>query len=180
MSKCVRTRQPKSLVLLNTGAGKGKSTAAFGVVMRALAQGWRVGVIQFLKSDRWHTGEESMFRALGVEWIKGGQGFTWEDPGDGGAEHKAQETWKTAARALECGEFDLLVLDEITLALSLGWLDENEVVERIRTRATATNVILTGRDAPASLVSLADTVTEMRNIRHPFDEGVLARPGIDY
>jgi cob(I)alamin adenosyltransferase len=180
MSGDARLQQPESLVLLNTGDGKGKSTAAFGVVMRALAQEWRVGVIQFLKSDDWQTGEEAMFRRLGVEWIKGGDGFTWQHPGSEGSRAKALAAWQRAASELARGYFQLLVLDEITLPLSFGWIEEDEVLQAVRDRANGVNVILTGRRAPAALLDIADTVTEMKSIRHPFDRGVVARAGIDY
>jgi cob(I)alamin adenosyltransferase len=173
-------QEPDSLVLLNTGDGKGKSTAAFGVVMRALAQEWRVGVIQFLKSDDWHTGEEAILRRLGVEWMKGGDGFTWQHQDGEGSRAKALAAWERAASELARGDLQLLVLDEITLPLSFGWLEEHEVVQAVRDRAAGVNVILTGRGAPAALLEIADTVTDMRSIRHPFDRGVVARAGIDY
>jgi cob(I)alamin adenosyltransferase len=180
MSGHVRPQEPDSLVLLNTGDGKGKSTAAFGVVMRALAQEWRVGVIQFLKSDEWQTGEEAMLRRLGVEWVKGGDGFTWEHPDSDGSRAKALAAWQRAASELERGDFRLLVLDEITLPLSFGWLAEDEVVQAVRARAAGVNVILTGRDAPPALLEIADTITEMKSVRHVFDRGVVARAGLDY
>ena len=180
MSTGTSTSQPDSLVLLNTGDGKGKTTAAFGVVVRALARDWRVGVIQFLKSDEWKTGEEDMFRSLGVEWLKGGDGFTWKTSSEEGSRSLAQATWRRAAAALREGEFRLLVLDELTLPVAFGWLDEKEVAEAIRSRQKGVNVIITGRDASKVLMDLADTVTDMRSVRHPFAQGVVARPGIDY
>ncbi len=168
-----------SLVLLNTGDGKGKSTAAFGVIMRALAQGWRVGVIQFLKSDSWETGEEVMFRRLGVEWLKGGDGFVRHIDAERSREC-ALAAWERAADELLKGDYQLLVLDEITLPINFAWIKVEEVIKAIQDRAPGVNVILTGRDAPASLVAAADTVTEMIKVRHPYDSGTRARAGIDY
>jgi cob(I)alamin adenosyltransferase len=179
MAERAHTATRESLVLLNTGDGKGKSTAAFGVIIRALAQGWRVGVIQFLKSDGWQAGEELMFRRLGVEWLKGGDGFV-RHADDDQARARALATWELAAAALVKGEYQLLVLDEITLPITLGWIEAEEVSAAVRQRATGVNVILTGRQAPASLVEAADTVTEMVKIRHPFDTGTRARAGIDF
>jgi cob(I)alamin adenosyltransferase len=169
----------ESLVLLNTGDGKGKSTAAFGVIMRALAQGWRVGVIQFLKSDDWQTGEELMFRRLGVEWLKGGDGFV-RQPDNDRSRARALATWERAATALVKGDYQLLVLDEVTLPIAFGWIEAGEVTRALRNRAPGVNVILTGRQAPAWLVEAADTVTEMVKVRHPFDSGTRARAGIDF
>ena len=173
---------PESLVLLNTGDGKGKTTAALGVMMRALAQGWRVSVIQFLKSDDWETSEENIFSQLGVNWIKCGEGrFTWSKNYDPEvARAKAQAGWKAAKEELKSKDLGLLVLDEIALALKFGWLEEEEVIHTIQERSPNINVILTGREASESLIKLADVVTEMRKIKHPFDKGIVARTGIDY
>lgn len=171
----------ESLVLLNTGDGKGKSTAAFGVIVRALALGWNVGVIQFLKSDGWQTGEEVVFRGLGVTWLKGGDGFVRRASSKGSESRvRARATWERAAAELLMGDYRLLVLDEITLPISFGWIEAEEVAQAIRHRAPAVNVILTGRQAPALLVEIADVVTEMTKVRHPFDNGIYARAGIDY
>jgi len=179
MAESMQVPARDSLVLLNTGDGKGKSTAAFGVIMRALAQGWRVGVIQFLKSDAWETGEERMFRRLGVEWLKGGDGFV-RHPHAGRSRDLARATWALAAAELRKGHYRLLVLDEITLPISFHWIDVGEVVAAIHDRAPSVNVILTGRRAPKLLVEAADSVTEMVKVRHPFDHGMLAQAGIDF
>jgi cob(I)alamin adenosyltransferase len=169
-----------SLVLVNTGDGKGKSTAAFGVVMRAVAQGWRVAVVQFLKSGEWHVGEEDTARKLGVEWRAIGEGFTWDSENLDEDQAVAQEAWRTAAAIINAGEHRLVVLDEITYPMTWGWIDTAEVVETIRNRPEKVNVIATGRDAPAELIELADTVTEMRSIKHAYDRGIVAKKGIDY
>jgi cob(I)alamin adenosyltransferase len=172
--------RPRSLVLLNTGHGKGKSTAAFGVVMRGVARGWRVCVIQFIKSDKWKVGEEKIGRQLGVEWLKGGDGFTWESPDLDQTAGRAVAAWKLAAATIAGGEFDLVVLDEITYTINYGWVPEEEVVAAIRGRPAHVNLVLTGRDAPAGLVDAADTVTEMVKVKHAFERGIRARRGLDF
>jgi len=165
--------------LVNTGDGKGKSTAAFGVVMRAIAREWRVCVIQFIKSDRWRVGEEKIARQLGVDWLKGGDGFTWESPDLDKSEGRAAAAWKLAASVIAEGEHQLVVLDEITYPMNYGWIDPGEVIEAIRSRPPQVNIIATGRDAPPELVDVADTVTEMVKLRHAYDRGIPARRGID-
>ena len=171
--------RPRSLVLVNTGEGKGKSTAAFGVVMRALARDWRVCVIQFIKSDKWKVGEEKIGRQLGVEWLKGGDGFTWESPDLDQSEGRAAAAWQLAAAAI-AGDYQLVVLDEITYPMNWEWIDSGAVIETIRDRPDRVNVIATGRDAPPALIELADTVTEMRKVKHAFDRGIRARRGLDF
>jgi cob(I)alamin adenosyltransferase len=167
-------------VLVNTGDGKGKSTAAFGVVMRAVARGWRVCVVQFIKSEKWKVGEEKIGRQLGVEWLKGGDGFTWDSPDLDRSEGRAAAAWQLAAAAIAGGEYQLVVLDEVTYPMNWGWIDASAVVRAIRERPAPVNVIATGRDAPAELIDVADTVTEMTNVRHAYDRGIRARRGIDF
>jgi cob(I)alamin adenosyltransferase len=169
-----------SLVMVNTGDGKGKSTAAFGVVLRAVARGWKVCVLQFLKSGRWRTGEEELGRRLGVDWNPLGDGFTWDSEDLEATRAKAVAAWAAARRVLASGDYQLVVLDEVTYPMTWGWIDTAEVVEAIAGRPPHVNVIATGRDAPAELVEAADTVTEMRKLRHAYDRGVGARRGIDY
>jgi len=172
--------RPRSLVLVNTGDGKGKSTAAFGVVMRAVARDWRVCVIQFIKSDKWKVGEEKTARQLGVEWLKGGDGFTWESPDLDKSEGRALAAWQLAAAMIAGGEYRLIVLDEITYPMNWGWIDSNAVIEAIRMRPPLVNIIATGRDAPGALIEVAHTVTEMVKVRHAYDRGIRARRGIDF
>jgi cob(I)alamin adenosyltransferase len=173
-------RSAPSLVLLNTGDGKGKSTAAFGVVLRAVARNWRVAVVQFLKSGNWHVGEEDTGRRLGVEWWALGEGFTWESSDLTEDEAVAREAWAFSRRTIEAGEHRLVVLDEITYPVTWGWIDGDEVAAVIRERPSSVNVVLTGRDAASALVDVADTVTEMRSVKHAYDRGIRAKRGIDY
>ena len=172
--------RPRSLVLVNTGDGKGKSTAAFGVVMRAVARGWRVCVIQFIKSEKWKVGEEKVGLKLGVDWLKGGDGFTWESPDLDRSEGRAAAAWQLAAATIAQGEHQLVVLDEITYPMNWGWIDSTAVIEAISKRPAQVNIIATGRDAPPELIDIADTVTEMTKVRHAYDRGIKARRGLDF
>jgi cob(I)alamin adenosyltransferase len=168
-----------SLVLVNTGYGKGKSTAAFGTMIRAIARGWNVCVIQFLKSGKWKVGEEEVGRRLGVDWWTIGDGFTWNSTDMDETQAIAREAWATAKEKIASGDYQMILLDEITYPMNWGWIDKTEVVETIAKRPEHVNVIATGRDAPAELIEVADTVTEMTKIKHAFDKGVRAKRGID-
>jgi len=172
-------REP-SLLIVNTGDGRGKSTAAFGTVLRAVARGWRCSVIQFVKSGGWHTGEERVLTGLGVEWWSLGDGFTWDSADLSESEAVAREAWRFAAGIVTAGEHDLVVLDELTYPMNWGWVPTETVLAVLRGRPATVNVIVTGRDAPGPLVDLADTVTEMRKVKHAYDRGVMARRGIDF
>ena len=173
-------KRPSSLVLVNTGEGKGKSTAAFGVVMRAVARGWRVCVVQFIKSDTWKVGEEKIARQLGVDWLKGGDGFSWDSPDLDKSEGRALAAWQLAAAAIADGTYHLVVLDEITYPMNWGWIEGTAVIDTIRDRPAHVNIIATGRDAPQTLIDVADTATEMVKIRHAYDRGIRGRRGIDF
>jgi cob(I)alamin adenosyltransferase len=170
----------RSLVLVNTGDGKGKSTAAFGVVMRGVARGWRVSVIQFIKSGKWKVGEEKIAVQLGVDWAQTGDGFTWLSDDMERTRARACAAWELAAATLAAGEHQLVVLDEITYPLNWEWIETEAVVRALRERPEHVNVILTGRDAPAALIEAADTVTEMVKVRHAYDRGVRAKRGLDF
>jgi cob(I)alamin adenosyltransferase len=174
------SRRQASLVLVNTGDGKGKSTAAFGTAMRAVARGWKVAVIQFLKSGEWSVGEEKVGRQIGVDWWAMGDGFTWDSESMEESEAIAREAWTRTKEMIGSGDYQLIVLDEVTYPINWGWIDVDEVLAAIRDRPPRLNLILTGRDAPARLIEVADTVTEMRKVKHAFDRGVVARRGIDY
>ncbi len=173
-------RKRDSLVIVNTGDGKGKSTAAFGVVLRAVAREWPVSVIQFVKSDRWQVGEEEVARRLGVDWAKTGDGFSWLSDDLERSQALAAAAWELAAETLAAGRHRLVVLDEITYPMNWGWIPTESVAEAIRERPEQVNVIATGRDAPAPLLEVADTVTEMVKIRHAYDDGVRAMRGLDF
>src|SRR5581483_1941903 len=126
------------------------------------------------------VGEVAVARQLGVEWLKGGDGFTWESPDLDESRGRAVAAWALAADAIAGGEFELVVLEEITYPLNYGWLPLEDVLEAIRTRPPRVNVVATGRDAPEALIELADTVTEMRKVKHAFDRGIRARRGLDF
>jgi cob(I)alamin adenosyltransferase len=170
----------RGLVIVNTGDGKGKSSSAFGMMLRAVARDWSVIVIQFIKSDKWKTGERTIAEQLGVDWITGGDGFTWESDDMDSTIAAAKDAWEIAQRALTGGDYDLVILDEATYPVSFKWIPPGEVVDAITARSPRTNVIVTGRDADAALIEIADTVTEMRKVKHVFDEGVPARKGLDF
>lgn len=174
-----RERLP-SRVLVHTGDGKGKTSAAMGVVMRAVARGWRVSIVQFVKDGRWKTGEEASGRKLGAEWWSIGDGFTWDSTDMDRTEAIAREAWSAARDLILAGAHELVVLDEITYPMNWGWIDSSEVVETIRGRPQQVNVVATGRDAPAALCAVADTVTEMASVKHAFDMGIGAMRGIEY
>ncbi|HUG74371.1 MAG TPA: cob(I)yrinic acid a,c-diamide adenosyltransferase [Acidimicrobiia bacterium] len=176
----VALRRADSLVLVNTGHGKGKSTAAFGVVMRSVARGWPVAVVQFLKSGNWNVGEEKVARQLGVAWWAIGEGFTWDSHDLTKDQAVAAEAWRKAAELLAAGTYRLVVLDEITYPMNWGWIDAAAVTKAITSRSPKVNVVATGRDAPAALVSVADTATEMRSLKHAYQSGIRAMKGIDY
>lgn len=173
-------RTVPSLVLVHTGDGRGKSSSAFGVMLRAVARDWPVAVVQFLKSGGWHTGEEAIGRRLGVDWWSLGEGFTWDSENLTEDQATAQAAWAHARSLLAAGAHRLVILDEITYPMNWGWIDTADVVDAIRTRPPRVSVIATGRDAPAALVDVADTVTEMRSVKHAYEQGIAAKKGIDW
>lgn len=149
-------------------------------MLRAVARGWHVIVIQFIKSDKWKTGERKMAEQLGVDWITGGDGFTWESDDMDATVEAARDSWVQARNIIAGGEYDLVILDEATYPVSFEWISVEEVVDTITSRPPRTNVIITGRDADHALIEIADTVTEMRKVKHVFDAGVPARKGLDF
>ncbi len=169
-----------SIVLLNTGNGKGKSSAAFGVMSRGWARGWRVAVVQFVKSGKWKTGERKLADHLGIEWHTLGDGFTWESTDLDETAAKGRHAWQVAAGMLSSGDYDLVIFDEITYAVTYGWVPAGDVAAAIRDRYPSTNVVMTGRNAPEELIEVADTVTEMRKVKHAYDRGIKAKKGIEY
>ena len=170
----------ESLLLVNTGEGKGKSSAAFGVMVRSLARGWKVAVVQFVKSGDWKVGEELIGRQLGVDWFNEGDGFTWDSNDLEHDKELARAGWARAAALLRAGEHQLVVLDELTYLMNWGWIDADDVLRTLAERPATVNVVVTGRDASQALIDIADTVTEMRNVKHAYDRGIAAKRGIDY
>src|ERR1700683_4592600 len=170
----------ESIVLLNTGDGKGMSSAAFGVMGRGWARGWTVGVVQFVKGGKWKTGERKLADHLGIEWHTLGDGFTWESTDLDETAAKGRHAWQVTAALLASGDYDLLILDELTYAVKYGWVPVQDVVAAGAGRAPRTKVVVTGRDAPDELVEIADTVTEMRKVKHAYDRGITGKKGIEY
>jgi len=171
----------RGLVLVYTGEGKGKSSSAFGVIVRALGWGQKVGVVQFIKGA-WKTGERQFFSKFDgqMDWHTMGEGFTWDTQDLERDTATAQAAFAQAREMLESGRYDLLVLDEVNIALRYGYLSETDVIEGLKARSKRTSVILTGRDAKPAICGYADLVSEMRAIKHPFDAGIKAVRGIDF
>lgn len=180
-AKVAEAQDPeKGLVLVHTGKGKGKSSSAFGVVIRAL--GWKqtVGVVQFIKG-KWITGERRFFDQLGnVIWHTMGEGFTWDTQDKERDIAAAQAAFAKAVEMMESGDYDLVVLDEINIALRYEYLDVHKVIECLEGRHKRTGVILTGRDAKPELMEYADLVTEMTEVKHPYQAGIKAQRGVDF
>lgn len=173
-------RHARGLVIVNTGDGKGKTTAALGVLLRAWGRGMRVGMFQFIKARTANFGEEQAGRKLGVEIVPLGDGFTWTSQDIAQDRALAQEGWARCRAAIAGGDYDIVILDEITYCFKFGWLDLGEVIAALRERPPLLHVILTGRDAPDELIAYADLATEMREIKHPYKEGVKAQRGIEF
>ncbi len=188
-----RARRNLPVLAVHTGAGKGKSTAAFGMALRAWNAGLNVVVFQFVKSAKWKVGEEEAFRQLGrlheehglggpVEWHKMGAGWSWIRKTGGDDDHAAAaaDGWAEIARRLAAEQHDFYVLDEFTYPLKWGWIDVDEVVDTLLARPGSQHVVITGRDAPPRLVDGADLVTEMTKVKHPMDAGRKGQKGIEW
>lgn len=172
----------RGLVIVNTGDGKGKTTAALGVLMRAWGRGWRICMIQFLKHEAGNWGEVRAARKMdGVEWIKTGDGFTWTSKNIDETVARALHGWEIAKEKIVSGGCDLVILDEFTYVMSEEWLDVGDVIGWLRAnKPPALHLIITGRDAPPELIEYADLVTDMTNVKHPYDQDVPAQAGIDF
>jgi len=178
-AKIARATESRGVVLVHTGNGKGKSTAAFGMIARALGHNMRVGVVQFIKGSS-STGEETFFRRFPeVEYHVMGEGFTWETQDKQRDIASAQAAWDMACAMLRNPDIALVVLDEINIALKLQYLQIGQVLEALRNRPAMQHVVLTGRAAPDALIEYADTVTEMRPVKHAFEAGIQAQKGIE-
>lgn len=171
----------RALVLVHTGDGKGKSSSAFGVIVRALGWGKRVGVVQFIKG-KWITGERQFFSKLPdpITWHTMGDGFTWDTQDKAQDTRAAEAAFAKAASMLQSGDYDLVVLDEINIALRYDYLEVQAVIDALEARADHTSVVLTGRDAKAELMEYADLVSEMVERKHPYRSGIKAQRGIDF
>ena len=190
-----RQRRNRALLLVHTGDGKGKSTAAFGLALRGWTQGWPIGVFQFVKSAKWRVGEEAALRGLGrlheqtgeggpVAWHKMGEGWSWVQRRTGSDEvdlaEAAREGWAQVCRDLAAETYGLYVLDEFTYPMAWGWVDPDEVVTVLRDRPGQQHVVITGRRAPEMLLDAADLVTEMTKVKHPMDAGQKGQRGIEW
>lgn len=171
----------RGLVLVHTGNGKGKSSSAFGVIARSLGWGKRVGVVQFIKGA-WVTGERRFFDRFPdeVTWHTMGEGFTWDVADRDRDVAAARAAFAKAAEMMASGEYDLVVLDEVNIALRYDYLDVADVLAALEARSARTGVILTGRDAKPELIAYADLVSEMGEVKHPFQAGIKAQKGIDF
>ncbi|WP_298345846.1 cob(I)yrinic acid a,c-diamide adenosyltransferase [Ferrimicrobium sp.] len=169
-----------SRLLVNTGEGKGKSSAAFGVMSRGWARGWNVVVIQFVKGGKWKTGERKLADQLGIEFHTLGDGFTWESDDLVTTAELGKQAWQLAKTKIDANAYDLIILDELTYAITYGWIEEAPVLETLQNRPARTNIVITGRGATEGLIAVADTVTEMRKIKHAYDQGIKAKKGIEY
>lgn len=181
--RLAKASQEKGLIVVNTGNGKGKTTAALGMVLRSLGHGYRVAIVQFIKGA-WEPAEkESLSHWVPTQLVfhAMGEGFTWETQDRERDIQKATEAWETALTYIGNPEFKLILLDEINVALKLGYLQIDTVLAGLQTKPEQTHVILTGRGAPPELIERADLVTEMTLIKHPFrEQGVKAQPGIEF
>lgn len=188
-----RQRRMLPVTAVHTGTGKGKSTAAFGTALRAWNQGMSIGVFQFVKSAKWTIGEEEVFGRLGriheeegvggpVEWHKMGSGWSWSRKRGGEEDHAADavDGWREIQRRLAAEAHDFYVLDEFTYPLKWGWVDAAEVAETLATRPGRQHVFITGRDAPAEVVEVADLVTDMTLVKHPMQVGRKGHRGIEW
>ncbi|HYZ35615.1 MAG TPA: cob(I)yrinic acid a,c-diamide adenosyltransferase [Pseudonocardiaceae bacterium] len=188
-----RQRRNRPLLIVHTGAMKGKSTAAFGLALRGWSAGWSIGVFQFVKSAKWKVGEEAAFRALHevhertgqggpVEWHKMGEGWSWVRKQGTPEDHAttAAQGWAEIARRLAAQVHDLYVLDEFSYPLHWGWVDTAEVLATLSARPGRQHVVITGRNAPPALLDAADLVVEMTKIKHPMDAGQKGQRGIEW
>jgi cob(I)alamin adenosyltransferase len=170
----------KALVVVNTGNGKGKTTAALGMLFRAWGRGYNVCMLQFIKSTTSNYGENKAAKKIGMEIVSLGGGFTWLSKDIEKDKALARDLWEQCKQKIASGEYDVVALDEFTYPLAYGWLPVDEVIAFLRGRPARTHVIITGRDAPPELIEYADLVTEMREVKHPFQQGLKAQPGIEF
>lgn len=170
----------KGLVIVNTGDGKGKTTAAMGVLFRAWGRGMKVIMLQFIKHTTANFGEQRAAQKIGVPLRAMGDGFTWRSKDLEQSADLARALWEDAQEVIASGEYEIVVLDEFTYPLHYGWIPVEEVIEALEKRPEMQHVIITGRHAPEALIEYADLVTEMKVIKHPYQQGIKAQPGIEF
>jgi cob(I)alamin adenosyltransferase len=176
-----RKPRDKPLLIVLTGHGKGKSTSAFGMLLRSWARGYRCGVFQFVKSGKWKVGEAKAAAALGgIDWEKMGDGWTWISRDLEESAERAREGWAEVKRRIADERYEFLLLDELTYAVKYGWIPEDEIVSTLRDRPGFQHVVVTGRDAPQGLIDAADLVSEVTKVKHPMDQGIRAQQGIEW
>ena len=170
----------KGLVIVNTGTGKGKTTAAMGVMLRAWGRDMKVIMLQFIKHTTANFGEQRAAKKMDIEMVAMGDGFTWRSRDLEQTADLAREHWEGCKEIIAKGEHDVVILDEFTYAMHYGWIPVDDVLETLRNRPEMMHVIITGRNAPPQLVDFADLVTEMTLVKHPYHEGIKAQPGIEF
>jgi cob(I)alamin adenosyltransferase len=170
----------RGLLIVYTGKGKGKTTAALGIVFRALGRGLKVAMVQFIKG-KWKTGEGSFAETLPqLTFLIMGRGFTWESDDISRDKEAARQAWQKSAELIRAGEHSIVLLDELTYVINYDFVSLEEILGVLRARPPHVHVVVTGRNAPDELVAMADLVTEMKSIKHPFEKGIPAQPGIDF
>ncbi|HEX77824.1 MAG TPA: cob(I)yrinic acid a,c-diamide adenosyltransferase [Dehalococcoidia bacterium] len=170
----------RGLVIINTGKGKGKTTAALGLLLRAWGRDMRVAVLQFMKSSTANYGEHRAARRMGIEILARGTGFAWQTRDTDRDRSLAGELWSLAREKIASGAYHMVILDELSYPVRYGWIPVDTVLEVLRNRPNWVHVVITGRDVPQELIDLADVVTEMKEIKHPLHEGIKAQPGIEF
>ena len=170
----------KGLVIVNTGTGKGKTTAAMGVMLRAWGRDMKVIMLQFIKHTTANFGEQRAAKKMGIEVRAMGDGFTWRSRDLDHTAELAREHWENCKEVIAEGGYDVVILDEFTYALHYGWVPVDDALESLRNRPEMMHVIITGRNAPQQLVEFADLVTEMTLVKHPYHDGIKAQPGIEF
>ncbi|EIA3184951.1 TPA: cob(I)yrinic acid a,c-diamide adenosyltransferase [Vibrio parahaemolyticus] len=178
-AKIAAAQEEKGLLLIITGNGKGKSTSGFGTIARAVGHGLKCSVAQFIKGI-WDNGERNLLEKLGVEFQVMATGFTWETQNKTADTEAAQLVWKECKRMLQDDSIDVILFDELTYMVSYGYIDLDEVVEALNNRPKMQSVVITGRGAHRTLIEMADTVSEVKNVKHAFESGVKALKGVDW
>ncbi len=178
-----KRRKPRDrpLLIVITGEGKGKSTSAFGMLLRSWARGYRCGVFQFVKSGKWKVGEHKAARELGgIDWEKMGDGWTWISRDLDESAERAREGWAEVKRRIAAERYEFLLLDELTYPIKYGWIDERDVIDTLTNRPGFQHVVVTGRYASPALIDAADLVSEVTKVKHPMDQGIRAQQGIEW